>query len=111
MEPLLDLGKKHLVQLYHSEIYSETEGEILAGFPVVSSEIRVLVSTIAFGMGVSIPDIRKVVHWGASKTILSYWQEVGRCKLFGTQHEETVNMYDLFILIDPFKPHLLIDLS
>ena len=43
------------------------------------SQIRILFCTIAFGMGVDIPDIRRVVHWGCSKSVMSYWQEVGRC--------------------------------
>ena len=80
VDPLLSVGKKSLVQLYHSEIYKETQGHITEDFPKVQSGIRVLVSTIAFGMGVDIPDIRKVVHWGCSKSVLSYWQEIGRCK-------------------------------
>lgn len=29
-------------------------------------------------MGIQIKDIRIVVHWGAAKPCLSYWQEIGR---------------------------------
>ena len=29
-------------------------------------------------MGVNIPDIELVIHWGVSSSILFYWQEVGR---------------------------------
>ena len=40
--------------------------------------MRVLISTTAFGMGIDIVDIGRVIHWGGSKNCLAYWQEVGR---------------------------------
>jgi superfamily II DNA helicase RecQ len=41
------------------------------------SVIRVVICTIAFGMGINIPDIDLVIHWGACNSIMDYWQEVG----------------------------------
>ncbi len=43
-----------------------------------NSTVRALVCTIAFGMGVEIPDIKQVIHWGGSKSVLGHWQEIGR---------------------------------
>ena len=43
-----------------------------------SGEVRILISTVAFGMGVHIHDIRTVIHYGPSSDTLFYWQEVGR---------------------------------
>ena len=48
-------------------------------FQKASSNRRLLICTIAFGMGVNIPDIRYVYHWGPPGSILDYWQQVGRC--------------------------------
>jgi len=29
-------------------------------------------------MGIQITDVRVVIHWGLPKTVLCYWQEIGR---------------------------------
>ena len=29
-------------------------------------------------MGVEVPDVEQVIHWGKSKSLLTHWQEVGR---------------------------------
>ncbi|XP_071177685.1 ATP-dependent helicase wrn-1-like [Mytilus edulis] len=72
-------GDFRLVEMFHSAISEDRKKLILDEFKKIDSKIRCVVATVAFGMGIYIPDIRNVVHWGAPKSILSYWQEVGRC--------------------------------
>ena len=40
-----------------------------------NGKLRVLIATIAFGMGA---DVRRIIHWGPPSSIESYIQEVGR---------------------------------
>ena len=42
------------------------------------SQLRVIVATIAFGMGMDCPDGRRIIHWGPPSDIQSYIQETGR---------------------------------
>ncbi|KAL3847593.1 hypothetical protein ACJMK2_018496 [Sinanodonta woodiana] len=65
--------------MYHSSTDKETQDRIIKEFRRSASIIRCLVATVAFGMGIQISDVDIVIHWGCPKSILSYWQEIGRC--------------------------------
>ena len=38
----------------------------------------IVISTIAFSMGLDVPNIRQVIHWGPSEDFESYIPETGR---------------------------------
>ena len=40
--------------------------------------LRVMIATIAFGLGINCPDVRQIVHWGVPEDAEVYVQESGR---------------------------------
>jgi ATP-dependent DNA helicase RecQ len=61
---------------YHAGLSASTRRAVLLAF--LNGKLRIVVATSAFGMGIDKPDVRRVVHWGPSRTLESYYQEAGR---------------------------------
>lgn len=86
-------------EAYHAGLGASKRQAIQNRF--MRNELKIVVATIAFGMGINKPDIRGIIHYNMPKNFESYVQEVGRagrdgkishCHLFldhhkGDQHE------------------------
>jgi ATP-dependent DNA helicase RecQ len=61
---------------YHAGMRGAERDAVHARF--LDGELRVVVATSAFGMGIDKPDVRFVVHAASPASLDSYYQEVGR---------------------------------
>ena len=66
-----------LAEMYSSIIDKSTKERVLDCFSKCTN-LRVIVTTVAFGMGIDIPDIRCVILWGIPGSCCEYWQQIGR---------------------------------
>ncbi len=61
---------------YHAGLSPGIRRRVLRAF--LTDQVRVIVATSAFGMGIDKPDVRQVLHWGPPPTLEAYYQEAGR---------------------------------
>lgn len=61
---------------YHAGLSDEERSQNQTRF--IRDDVRVMVATIAFGMGINKPDVRLVVHFDLPRNLESYYQESGR---------------------------------
>ena len=66
----------HSVGRYHAGMQDNERNESQERF--LYDDVRVMVATNAFGMGIDKSNIRFVIHYNMPKTLESYYQEAGR---------------------------------
>ena len=73
------------VTLYHAGLAAGARRRAMAEF--LEGSARIVVATVAFGMGVDKPDVRWVLHADAPASLDAYYQELGRAGRDGDRAE------------------------
>jgi superfamily II DNA helicase RecQ len=60
------------IEMSHANTDAESKERILTEFTKPDGIVQVLVSTVAFGMGINIPDVDIVIHWGLPTSCLRF---------------------------------------
>lgn len=83
--------RDHCVGFYHAGLAQEERITMQNGFK--SGSLPIMVATNAFGMGIDVPNIRVVVHYGLPGSLENYVQESGRAGRDGLHS-------DCYLLLD-----------
>ena len=64
-----------IAESYHAGLSTSQRKRIQTAF--LNGKLRIIIATLAFGMGINMKNIRAVIHYNMPKAIESYVQEIG----------------------------------
>lgn len=90
--------RKRFVEMFHSRIDELNREQILQSMALSGSSIRVLIATIAYGMGIDCKDVKVVIHYGPSKNLHAREWKGWQNKLWNVQISIAVLQSDVEVL-------------
>lgn len=87
---------------YHAGLSNNIRNEIQEKY--INGTIKCIAATISYGLGINIPNIRLIIHYGCPKNMEGYYQEIGRagrdgkaseCYLFYSSKDFMISKYFL----------------
>ena len=75
--------RERLVEMMHARTPENVKETVLNSMRTHDGHLRVLICTIAFGMGVDAKGVRTIINFGPSRNLECYVQESGRCSRDG----------------------------
>ena len=79
----VDMTANYLSKRFPGEVakchaYMDTDKREKHEMQFINGSKRIIVATTAFGMGISVPDIRLVLHFNLPLSTIDYYQQIGR---------------------------------
>lgn len=105
-----DAHEQEVAEAYHAGLSGHQRKRIQNQF--IKGKLRIIVATMAFGMGINMSNIRAIIHYNMPKSIENYVQEIGRagrdgqlsrCHLFLETQTEDVNEIKRYVHMNGYE--------
>ena len=90
--------KKRTVEMFHNRIDDLNRDHILESMGKPNGSVRVLIATIACGMGIDCKNVKTVLHYGPSYNLETYLQESGRAGRSNDEMCKSVVLYSSLMM-------------
>jgi len=72
-----NLLEYRLFTMYTRAAEDDMKEDVMLFFNLRDTHLRIVIATAAFSMGIDIPDVQQVYHWGPPSCVEAYVQEIG----------------------------------